>query len=105
MRVALFGIEIEENLGLRSIHAAVGQAGHDVELFLVRDAEDAPPLVGALLAWKPLLGTCVLTTLFGDNIKALFGMSTELAGDTVVQKRRQAPPKPRGDGGPGSSGY
>lgn len=26
-------------------------------------------------------------TLFGDNIKALFGMSTELAGDTVVEKR------------------
>jgi len=76
MRVALFGIEIEENLGLRSIHAAVTSAGHEAELFLVRDAEDTPPLVSALLAWKPdLVG---LSMIFTKNARDFVNLAREL---------------------------
>jgi hypothetical protein len=49
----LIGPELEENLALRYIHAAVEQAGHEPRILDFHDASQIPALVGQVIAWQP----------------------------------------------------
>ena len=76
MRLALFGVELEENLGVRSIHAAAVAAGHEAEIFSLRDQADLEPLVAAMLAWKPdVVG---LSMIFTRTARDYVGLAREL---------------------------
>lgn len=76
MRLALFGVELEENLGLRSIHATAKAAGHDAQLFTFRESTELPQLVSTLLAWKPdVVG---LSMIFTRSARDYVGFAREL---------------------------
>ena len=45
MKIALVGPELEENLALRYLHAALGRAGHAAEIYDFHAAEQIPGLV------------------------------------------------------------
>jgi len=76
MRLALFGVELEENLGVRSIHAAAVEAGHEAEIFSLREQIDLEPLVAALLAWAPdVVG---LSMIFTRTARDYVGLAREL---------------------------
>lgn len=53
MRIALIGSELEENLALRYIHAAVTQAGHEAAIFDFHAAEQASRVVEDVLRFAP----------------------------------------------------
>jgi len=53
MKVALVGPELEENLALRYLHAAVERAGHTAEIYDFHAAEQIPDLVDRIAADRP----------------------------------------------------
>jgi radical SAM superfamily enzyme YgiQ (UPF0313 family) len=53
MRVALVGAELEENLGLRYLHAALVRAGHEALILDFHAAGQAPDVVRSILAYAP----------------------------------------------------
>lgn len=53
MRVALVGPELEENLALRYIYAAVLAAGHEARILDFHKESQIPELVGQIVTWRP----------------------------------------------------
>ena len=53
MRVSLIGAELEENLGLRYIAAALEQAGHDISIIPFASEHDAGPVVSRVTELRP----------------------------------------------------
>ena len=51
MKIALVGAELEENLALRSIHAAVVAAGHEAKIFDFHDPEQSDAVIEDTLAF------------------------------------------------------
>lgn len=81
---------------LRALGRAAGVEPGDPETpGLSRGVGRMPAQVGGGVVTDVLVGVGLTTlaivafvTFFGDNLRALFGMSTELAGETSVEKRR-----------------
>lgn len=55
MKVALVGAELEENLGLRYIHASLVNAGHEARIFNFHSPEMVEPVVSRVLRYGPQL--------------------------------------------------
>ena len=53
MKIALIGPELEENLALRCIHAAVDAAGHDARIFSFHAAHQIDELTEAIARYRP----------------------------------------------------
>ncbi len=53
MKIALVGPELEENLALRYLHAALGRAGHAAEIYDFHAAEQIPDLTDRIAADRP----------------------------------------------------
>ena len=53
MKLAIFGTELEEHLALRYVHAAAVRAGHEAEVYGLRDQHDVEPILSAILATRP----------------------------------------------------
>jgi radical SAM superfamily enzyme YgiQ (UPF0313 family) len=63
MKVALVGAELEENLALRYLHAALAAAGHEAEIFDFHEAAQTPDIVRAVMAYSPhLVGLSMVFT-------------------------------------------
>ena len=53
MRIALVGPELEENLALRYLHAALLEAGHEALIFNFASPADAPAIADHILTYAP----------------------------------------------------
>ena len=63
MRVALMGPELEENLGLRYLHASLAAAGHEATILDFHEREQIPQVVRAVLDAGPgLVGLSMIFT-------------------------------------------
>jgi radical SAM superfamily enzyme YgiQ (UPF0313 family) len=75
-RVALVGPELEENLGLEYLHAAVAAAGHRARLFDFYHAEQIPLLARQITAWgADLVG---LSMVFTGRAREFVELADEL---------------------------
>jgi len=76
MRIALVGPELEENLALRYLHAAVDRAGHGAEIFDFHAPDQIPDLIAGLMAAGPeVVGlSMVFTARAGEFIALAEGL-------------------------------
>ena len=72
MKAALVGPELEENLALRYIHAALTAAGHEVQIFDFHAAEQIPDLAAAIVDYDPrVVGLSMVFTARAQEYLAL----------------------------------
>jgi len=80
MRIALVGAELEENLALRSLHAAVMVAGHEAALFDFHAPGQTAEVVRQVVTWRPdLVGFSMVFTARGREFVEL-GLALRKAG-------------------------
>ncbi|NQU20156.1 MAG: B12-binding domain-containing radical SAM protein [Candidatus Nealsonbacteria bacterium] len=78
MKVALVGPELEENLALRYLHAAVERAGHAAEIYDFHAAEQIPDLVERIAADRPeVVG---LSMVFTARAREFISLAERLRG-------------------------
>jgi anaerobic magnesium-protoporphyrin IX monomethyl ester cyclase len=74
MRIALVGPELEENLALRYLHAAVERAGHEARIFDFHAAQQAEQLAIDIAEYVPqLVGLSMVFTARAKEFLALAG--------------------------------
>ncbi|MDD4890099.1 MAG: radical SAM protein, partial [Phycisphaerae bacterium] len=72
MRVALVGAELEENLALRYLHAAVVAAGHEAEIFGFHAEDQIESLTRQIIDWRAdVVGLSVVFTARAREFIAL----------------------------------
>ncbi len=74
MRISLIGAELEENLGLRYMAAALEKRGHDVDIVLFAAASEIPDVVQRVLTFAPAIaGLSMVFTGRGREFCSLAG--------------------------------
>ncbi len=72
MKIALVGPELEENLALRYIHAALARAGHEVRIYDFHEARQTEPVAAAIARWRPeIVGMSMVFTARARQFVAL----------------------------------
>lgn len=76
MRAALVGPELEENLGLRYLHASLSRAGHQARILDFHEASQIPSLVASIMDHDPdLVG---LSMVFTGRAREYLDLALEL---------------------------
>jgi|GEM_PF-438796 anaerobic magnesium-protoporphyrin IX monomethyl ester cyclase len=75
MKVALVGPELEENLGLRYLHAAVAAAGHEPRIIEFHGPEQIESTANGIISWNPdVVGLSMVFTARAREFVDLAGL-------------------------------
>ncbi len=76
MKTALIGPELEENLGLRYLHASLTRAGHQARIFDFHAKEQIPDVAAAVMDYRPdVVG---LSMVFTGRARQFLDLAAEL---------------------------